>query len=60
MKNQLPFQSNKNKISQLGHSPKSLENLILSTLQQFLFLHPRHQCYALHMMYLGYSAHRLH
>src|SRR5699024_3319420 len=31
------LRSNKNKISQLGHSPKSLENLILSIFHSFLF-----------------------
>lgn len=48
------FSPNKNKIPQLGHSQKPLENLILSTLQQFLFIHPRHQYHALHMKLLGY------
>src|SRR5699024_8714387 len=48
-KTTLHFQPNKNKIPQLGHSPKPLENLILSTLQLFLFIHPRHQCYQLNM-----------
>src|SRR5690625_4836868 len=43
------LRSNKNKISQPGHSPKPLENLILSTLHQFLSIHPRHQCYQLDM-----------
>src|SRR5690625_1969059 len=43
------LRSNKNKIPQLGHSPISLENLILSTLQQFLSIHPRHQRHTLHM-----------
>ena len=43
------FSPNKNKIPQLGHSPISLENLILSILQPFLFIHPRHQCYQLDM-----------
>lgn len=48
-KTTLHFQPNKNKIPQLGQSPKSLENLILSILQPFLFIHPRHQCYQLDM-----------
>src|SRR5699024_3426741 len=51
-KTTLHFQPNKNKIPQLGQSPKSLENLILSILQPFLFIHPRHQCYQLDMMSL--------
>src|SRR5690625_3270 len=43
------LRSNKNKISQPGHSPKPLENLIISILQQFLFTHPRRQCDQLDM-----------
>jgi len=39
----------KNKISQLGHSPILLENLIISMLQLLLSIHPRHQCYQLNM-----------
>src|SRR5690625_3336696 len=37
----------KNKISQLGHSPKSLGNLILPTLQFLLFIYSRQQCHQL-------------
>src|SRR5699024_1534527 len=48
-KTTLHFQPNKNKIPQLGHSPKPLENFILSTLQLFLFIHPIHQCYQSNM-----------
>src|SRR5699024_4536573 len=56
----LLFQSNKNKVSQLGHSPKPLENLIPSILQPFLFIRPRHQCYHLNMCCLGKHVHWLH
>src|SRR5699024_8880254 len=48
-KTTLHFQPNKNKIPQLGQSPKSLENLTISILQLLIFIHPRHQRNQLNM-----------
>ena len=48
----LHFHTNKNKISQYWQLPKTLENLILTPLHPFLFIHPRHQCHTLHMFWV--------